>query len=53
MKKVLAILLASLMLLTVVPFAAFAAVEKNDAIITEIKTASNYKHIISERNMVR
>lgn len=45
MKKVLAILLASLMLLTVVPFAAFAAVEKNDAIITEIKTASNYKHI--------
>ncbi len=45
MKKVLAILLAALMLLTIVPFAAFAKVEKNDAIITEIKNASAYKHI--------
>jgi len=45
MKKALAILLAALMLLTVVPFAAFAKVETNDAIITEIKNPNAFKHV--------
>jgi uncharacterized membrane protein YgcG len=45
MKKVLAVLLASLMLLSVVPFAAFAKVDKADAIVAEIKNPSAYKHI--------
>lgn len=45
MKKALAILLAALMLLTVVPFAAFAKVNTDDRIVTEIKNASVYKHI--------
>jgi len=45
MKKVLAILLASLMLLSVVPFAAFAKVDPTDAIVADIENASLYRHI--------
>ena len=45
MKKVCAILLAALMLLTVLPFASFAKVANNDKIMTEILTNGNYEHI--------
>ena len=45
MKKVLAILLASLMLLTALPFAAFAKVEPTDAIVADIENAALYRHI--------
>jgi len=52
MKKVLAILLASLMLLSVVPFAAFAKVDPTDAIVADIENASLYRHIsyVKENN---
>ena len=45
MKKLCAIFLAALMLLTVLPMAAFARVANNDRIMTEILTNGNYEHI--------
>ena len=45
MKKLCAIFLAALMLLTVIPMAAFAKVNDNDQIITEILNGNNYQHI--------
>lgn len=45
MKKICAIFLAALMLLTVLPMAAFAKVANNDQIITEILSNNNYQHI--------
>lgn len=45
MKKLIAVLLATLMLLTAVPFAAFAKVEPTDRIVSEIENASLYRHI--------
>lgn len=45
MKKLCAIFLAALMLLTVLPMGAFAKVANNDQIITEILNNNNYKHI--------
>jgi hypothetical protein len=45
MKKLCAIFLAALMLLTVLPMAAFAKVDKADQIITEILNNSNYQHM--------
>ena len=45
MKKILAIFLTVLMVLTIVPMAAFARVDNGDKIITEILNNNSFNHI--------